>query len=140
MQFLITSPVAGFKADTLYCPLAPLQFVDTSTGLLLSYNWDFGDGGTSTLQNPTHSYASGNNSYTIKLVITDTVGCRDSVTKSSYASIRPPTAALRYRRQFGICLPYLQILYSKAPITKSFYWDFGDGTSTTAQKPISFLQ
>ena len=135
---LITSPVAGFKADTLYCPLAPLQFVDTSTGLRLSYNWDFGDGGTSTLQNPTHSYASGNNSYTIKLVITDTVGCRDSVTKSSYVSIRPPTAAFDIVDSSGICLPLLTNFIFKGSDYKSFYWDFGDGTSTTAQSPSHF--
>ena len=135
---LITSPVAGFKADTLYCPLAPLQFVDTSTGLRLSYNWDFGDGGTSTLQNPTHSYASGNNSYTIKLVITDTVGCRDSVTKPSYVSIRPPTAAFDIVDSSGICLPLLTNFVFKGSDYKSFYWDFGDGTSTTAQSPSHF--
>jgi len=136
--FLITSPVAGFKADTLYCPLAPLQFVDTSTGLLLSYNWDFGDGGTSNLQNPTHSYASGNNSYTIKLVITDTVGCKDSAIKPAYVNIRPPTAAFDVVDSAGICLPLLTSFAFKGTDYASFNWDFGDGTSTTAQNPSHF--
>jgi len=135
---LITSPIAGFKADTLYCPLAPLQFVDTSTGLQLSYNWDFGDGGNSTLQNPTHSYASGNNSYTIKLVITDTVGCRDSAIKTNYVNIRPPTAAFDIVDSSGICLPLLTNFVFKGSDYASFYWDFGDGTSTTAQSPSHF--
>ena len=135
---LITSPVAGFKADTLYCPSAPLQFVDTSTGLQLSYIWDFGDGGTSTLQNPTHSYPPGNSSYTIKLVITDTVGCKDSSTKASYVNIRPPTAAFDIVDSAGICLPLLTNFVFKGTDYASFYWDFGDGTSTTAQSPSHF--
>jgi gliding motility-associated-like protein len=134
---LITSPIAGFRADTLYCPSAPLQFVDTSTGLKLTYNWDFGDGGTSTLQNPTHSYAA-NNSYTIKLVVTDTVGCRDSATKASYVNIRPPTAAFDIVDTSGICLPLLTSFTFKGTDYASFNWDFGDGTSTTAQSPSHF--
>jgi PKD repeat protein len=135
---LITNPVAGFKADTLYCPLAPVQFVDTSTGLQLSYNWNFGDGGTSTLQNPTHSYASGINSYTIKLVIRDTVGCKDSATKTNYVNIRPPTAAFDIVDSAGICLPLLTNFVFKGSDYSSFYWDFGDGTSTTAESPSHF--
>jgi len=135
---LITSPIAGFMADTLYCPLAPLQFVDTSTGLQLSYNWDFGDGGTSTLQNPTHSYAAGNNSYSIKLVITDTVGCRDSVTKANYVNIRTPTAAFDIEDTSGICLPLLTTFLFKGVDYESFYWAFGDGASTNAQSPSHF--
>ena len=135
---LITSPSAGFRADTLYCPLAPLQFVDTSIGLQLSYQWDFGDGGTSTLQNPTHAYGSANNSYTIKLVITDTVGCKDSVTKASYVNIRPPTAAFDIVDSAGICLPLLTNFVFKGTDYASFNWDFGDGTSTTAQSPSHF--
>jgi gliding motility-associated-like protein len=104
----------------------------------LSYNWDFGDGGTSTLQSPTHSFASGNNSYTIKLVISDTVGCQDSVTKPSYVSIRPPTAAFDIADSSGICLPLLTSFVFNGSDYKSFYWDFGDGTSTTAQSPSHF--
>ena len=89
-------------------------------------------------QNPTHSYAAGNNSYTIKLVITDTVGCQDSVTKPSYVSIRPPTAAFDIVDTSGICLPLLTNFVFKGSDYASFYWDFGDGTSTTAQSPSHF--
>src|SRR5687767_6314846 len=53
---LITNPKAAFFADTVFCPSAPLQFTDTSTGIGLTHTWYFGDGGTSTLQNPTHNF------------------------------------------------------------------------------------
>ncbi len=135
---LITNPIAAFKADTLYCPLAPLQFVDTSTGLGLTYNWNFGDGGNSTLQNPTHSYSSGNNSYTIKLKIKDLVGCEDSVTKNSYINIRTPKSAFDMVDSSGICLPLVTSFTFKGTDYKSFSWDFGDGATTTAQNPTHF--
>ena len=41
---LITNPKAAFYADTFFCPAAPLQFTDTSSGVGLTYNWYFGDG------------------------------------------------------------------------------------------------
>jgi PKD repeat protein len=64
---LITNPKAAFYADTFFCPSAPLQFTDTSSAVGPTYNWYFGDGGTSTLQNPTHNYPAGNNNYDVKL-------------------------------------------------------------------------
>jgi gliding motility-associated-like protein len=135
---LITSPVAAFKADSFYCPLAPLQFVDTSTGSGMTYNWDFGDGGISTLQNPAHSYPLGNNSYTIKLKITDLVGCQDSTTKTNYVNIRSPKPAFDIVDSSGICLPLITSFTFKGTDYKSFYWDFGDGVTSTAQNPSHF--
>ena len=90
---IITSPKAGFIADTIYCPAVNLSFNDTSSGRNLSYFWNFGNGNTSTLQNPTQSYANGDAAYTISLKITDEFGCTDSVTKASYVKIRSPKAA-----------------------------------------------
>jgi gliding motility-associated-like protein len=135
---LITSPVAAFKADSFYCPLAPLQFIDTSTGSGLTYNWDFGDGGNSTLQNPTHSYALGNSSYTVKLKIRDLVGCEDSVTKINSINIRSPKPAFDIVDSSGICLPLITSFTFKGADYKTFYWDFGDGTTSTAQNPSHF--
>jgi len=135
---LITRPVAAFRADSFYCPLAPLQFIDTSTGSGLTYNWYFGDGGTSTLQNPTHSYTSGNNFYTVKLKIKDLVGCEDSLTKNNYISIRSPKPAFDIVDSSGICLPLITSFTFKGADYKTFYWDFGDGTTSTAQNPSHF--
>jgi gliding motility-associated-like protein len=134
---LITNPVAGFRADTLYCPQAPLQFVDTSVGLALTYTWDFGDGGSSSLQNPIHSYSSAN-SYTIKLKIKDLAGCEDSTTKTKYINIRRPTSAFDIADSSGICLPVVTSFTFKGTDYKNFYWDFGDGATTTAQNPSHF--
>lgn len=135
---LITRPVAAFMADTFYCPLAPLQFVDTSSGLGLTYTWDFGDGSISTLQHPTHSYATGDNSYTVKLKIRDMVGCEDSVTKTNYVNIRSPQAAFEILDSSGICLPLQTTFTFQGSNYQRFYWDFGDGSTSTATNPSHF--
>ena len=54
----IYPPVAGFLiSDTLVCN-REVQFLDTSVNIPTSWRWDFGDGTESSLQNPTHQYAS----------------------------------------------------------------------------------
>lgn len=67
-----------------------VQFTDISTsniGSVASWAWTFGDGTTSTLQNPTHTYAN-NGVYSVSLTITDNSGCTNSFTKD--ITINPP--------------------------------------------------
>lgn len=67
-----------------------MQFSDISTsnlGSIQSWAWTFGDGGTSTLQNPTHTYAA-NGTYTVTLTITDLSGC--ATTYSHTVTINAP--------------------------------------------------
>ena len=104
-DLIITNPLVGFRADTFYCPGAQLPFVDTSSGAGLSYFWDFGDGATSTLQHPKHSYPLGDADYTVKLRITDISGCEDSVAKANYIKIRSPKAAFDITDTTTICPP-----------------------------------
>ncbi|HEX7846198.1 MAG TPA: PKD domain-containing protein, partial [Chitinophagaceae bacterium] len=135
---VITQPDAAFKADTIYCPASPLQFIDTSSGSGLTYTWYFGDGGTSTLQNPTHSYPAGNNDYTVKLVISDMVGCQDSVTKNQYIKIRTPRPAFSMIDSVGVCIPLVTSFNFMGADYQNFYWDFGDGGTSFAQNPSHF--
>lgn len=58
-----------------------IQFSDSTTsfGQIVGWNWSFGDGTTSVLQNPSHTYAV-DGVYNVKLVVTDASGCQDSLT------------------------------------------------------------
>ncbi len=79
-----SAPVADFT----FAPALPgvdqeIQFTDQSTDAddnITGWAWDFGDGTTSTLQNPTHAYTTAGN-YMVKLAVTDAEGLTDTVTK-----------------------------------------------------------
>jgi len=67
-----------------------MQFQDISTsslGSVQSWAWNFGDGATSTQQNPSHTYA-GNGTYTVTLTVTDISGCTNTYTHA--VTINPP--------------------------------------------------
>ncbi|MFC4877341.1 pre-peptidase C-terminal domain-containing protein [Microbulbifer halophilus] len=73
----------SYNADQLN-----VAFSDQSTdsdGSIASHAWDFGDGNSSTVQNPSHSYAAPG-SYNVSLTVTDSDGLSDSVTKSIQVS------------------------------------------------------
>ncbi|HLG38818.1 MAG TPA: PKD domain-containing protein, partial [Chitinophagaceae bacterium] len=131
INLLVTNPAAGFKADTFYCPGAPLPFTDSSAGAGLSYLWTFGDGNTSTLANPQHAYPPGDADYTVKLKIRDISGCEDSVSKINYIEIRSPKAAFDIRDTTTICPPLRTSFTFLGSDYQSFYWDFGDGGLST---------
>jgi PKD repeat protein len=55
----------------------PINFTDMSTGSPTTWFWDFGDGLTSTQQNPTHTYLA-LGTFTASLIVTNPNGCRDT--------------------------------------------------------------
>ena len=90
LGFRIASDVTQLSTDflaNLISGTAPLTvtFTDYSAGKPTSWKWDFGDGNTSTLQNPVHTYAT-SGSYTVKLT-TANKKTSNSKTKADYISI-----------------------------------------------------
>lgn len=74
---VLTAPTAAF---TWSVPVVnQFQFTNTSSGGTI-YNWDFGDGNLSTLQNPTHVYTQ-SNTYTVTLTVTGANGCSTTTTQ-----------------------------------------------------------
>jgi PKD repeat protein len=71
---LPSPPVASFTASTTTQTAGlPIGFTDTSTGSPTSWSWNFGDGTTSTLQNPTHSWTTAG-PYTVSLTASNAAG------------------------------------------------------------------
>lgn len=80
-------PVADFDAfQTTVCEDSEVDFTDNSTNSPTAWAWDFGDGNTSTEQNPTHVYAAAGD-YTVALTVTNTFG-NSTETKVNYITVQ----------------------------------------------------
>jgi len=136
------SPVANFTPSSLNgCPPLSVYFADKSTagsGPISAWLWDFGDGNTSTQQNPTHKYTTPGK-YTISLNVTDKNGCSGSTVKNSLIEVfTPPTVDFSAATRSS-CAPPLTVNFAPSVsfITASatYLWDFGDGTTSTSVSP-----
>jgi PKD repeat protein len=103
----------------------------------ISYNWDFGDGETSTEEDPSHSYTSAG-IYTIVLEGESEDGCI-STDSSTIEVIGQPEAS--FTKSADGCGP-LTVEFTNTSTGKflSYYWDFGNGTTSTEEEvdPIVF--
>ncbi|MBI1341460.1 MAG: PKD domain-containing protein [Terrimonas sp.] len=135
---VIPPPVTDFVApDKNKCqPPFTVSFQDLTTGNPVSWFWNFGDGGTSTLQNPSHTY----NSYglfSVTLITTNSTGCSDTTTKSQYIRIVRPVITFNDLPAQG-CAPFT--VNFSAGITgvdgvTSYLWNFGDGNTSSLPTP-----
>lgn len=124
------------SSDTVSCNVPfSVQFTNTSVGAD-SYQWLFGDGTTSTLPNPTHTYTNFGN-YTVRLIAFPANGCSNSVIKTNFIKIQPPVANILHLPQEG-CAPFEWTFSSNVstpdPVA-SYFWDFGDGSTSTDPTP-----
>ncbi|MDT8357568.1 MAG: PKD domain-containing protein, partial [Methanomicrobiaceae archaeon] len=131
-------PVAGFTATPTSgtYPLT-VAFTDQSTGDgITAWKWSFGDGATSSAQNPSHTYTAAG-TYTVSL----TVACADGTdteTKSGYITVRTPVPAAEFTAAPTTGTYPLTVAFtdqSNGDGITAWKWDFGDGTSSTAQNP-----
>ena len=134
-------PVAAFTSD-VQSGTAPLtvNFTDQSTNAPTSWAWTFGDGGSSTDQNPVHQYTATGN-YTVNLTATNAAGS-DSEEKTSYITVSAatvaPVAAFTSDVQSGTAPLMVTFTDQSTNTPTSWLWDFGDGDATNAthQNPI----
>ncbi len=120
--------------------LFTIAFTDFSEGIMTDWHWNFGDGGTSSLQNPVHQFAD-TGTYLVSLTIQNPdslAWCYHSINKTVEVSgpALECTAGFMAQPDSGINQPYLYHftdLSTGDPDT--WLWDFGDGTTSTAQHP-----
>jgi len=87
------APGADFTADLTSGPVPlTVNFTDQSTGDITTWSWDFGDGSTSTEQNPSHTYTD-SGTYTVSLTVTGPEGA-DTETKADYITVRSASKAM----------------------------------------------
>jgi len=122
-------PIVEFTADILDANCFPLSitFLDTSTSPFVSrWNWDFGNGGKSIVQNPFINYNQPG-SFDIFLKAATDNGCADSIVKNNYINITGPFAEISISKD-TLCKHEEVILEMRNAVdVQKFLWDFGDG-------------
>ncbi len=128
------APVAAFRAGDR-AGNAPLDvnFYDQSTGTIESWSWDFGDGSSSSLQNPSHTYTS-EGVFTVHLTVTGPGGS-DTETKSSYITVKRLHANFSGTPRSGTA----PLTVNFTDLSTGYYsyirWTFGDGTFSGEDNP-----
>lgn len=141
--------IGGFKDSIrLICENGTTFFTDTSFAInsnIVQWNWDFGDGVISNIQNPQHNYSSPG-LYDVSLIVENNLGCIDTIIKPNLVRVAEnPNAEFIVSDSIG-CVQFTtnfsgSINYN-AP-GGNYYWNFGDGTSNlfnTLQPIHTYMQ
>jgi PKD repeat protein len=110
------------------------RFSDSSTigkGAITQYQWQFGDGDSSLLQNPAHFYQQPG-VYNTNLTVTSDSGCRASKTKQARVDSLPRVS---FSIDSLICKNQSYNLTNNSTIADSFQWQFGDGRTFSSKTP-----
>ncbi len=131
-QYILVNGVqASFQIiPSVTCAGNSIQLLNTSLNASV-FNWDFGDGHTSTLTNPQHTYNNIFNNYVISLSASDTTGC-SAFTQQTFYGV--PAAAI-FSDKRKICANDTVFFSSINLHNVSFLWDFGNGITSTNPNP-----
>ncbi len=133
------SPVSAFTAPDTTCLGLPITFTNTSsgnTGNIGSYAWDFGDGNSSSAQNPVHTYLSSGN-YTVQLVVTNSNGCESQSQKTLFINPGPIADFIADPACLGSPTLFTDLSQPQGSPLSSWHWAFGDGATLSGiQNPV----
>jgi gliding motility-associated-like protein len=126
---VVGPPIPAFTGTNINACKPPLtsQFTDLTPGAT-SWSWDFGDGGTSNLKNPPHTYNI-YGSFPVTLITSTASGCSATLTKAAFVNILKPVVSITNAPANG-CAPfvYSPTISVTAPDGVAIYsWDFGNG-------------
>jgi gliding motility-associated-like protein len=135
-------PVADFTTNlTDGCAPVCVDFNEVSTiaspGVINTWSWDFGDGNTSTLADPSHCYNT-SGIYTVILTVTSSDGCTHTLTMPNYISVYlNPVAAFGASPQPTTIFNATIFFTDSSQNATSWVWSFGDvmNSSSTLQNP-----
>jgi PKD repeat protein len=127
-------PQAAFTAS---CPTLACTFVESSTdrdGNVAQWQWTFGDGSSSTLRQPTHSYGAAG-TYTVKLVVKDNGGAAGTISKPVTVTAppppnQPPVASFTWKCIYLTCT-FTDGSTDDGSVT-AWSWNFGDNSGTAS--------
>ncbi len=130
-------PVAGFTStcNALACSFTSSSF--DNDGSISGYSWDFGDGGTSTDPNPSHTYGAGG-TYLVTLTVTDDLGATSAISDNvTVIANRPPAVNAGPDETAVTGLLFTESVSFTDPDNDgpwSYRIDWGDGKTTTGSR------
>ncbi|MFH1296437.1 MAG: PKD domain-containing protein [Bacteroidota bacterium] len=138
---LIPAPLANFSYSSTRCQNQPVGFTNLSQtnggGSITSYLWNFGDpasglNNTSTLTNPSHTYATAG-TYIVTLTAFNVNNCDDTVMKTVVVNQLPVANFSADTACRGSATTFTDLSTPNAASIISYSWDFGDGTPLNSQ-------
>ena len=147
VYFTAKHPVASFNHIDSGCGPLSINFSNQSTYTYASL-WNFGNGSSSTLKNPTAVFApalSNDTNYSVKLKVTNWLGCADSTSKNVLVFPKPKADFSRSDTAGCGPKPIVFTNNSSTNNTQPFsslthFWRFGDGSTDTAAFPTHTFQ
>jgi gliding motility-associated-like protein len=136
------SPIPTFSL-TPSAGCAPLSVTFTNSSSAGTFSWDFGNGITSSLQNPIPKNYISDGTFTVKLTQKNANGCEGISTNT--ITVGPPTVSFTANKFKGcapLAIQFTDLSISSNPIADpivSWLWNFGDGTTSTLQNPPPHL-
>jgi PKD repeat protein len=123
-------PLANFSTDTV-CLGSLTTFTDlssTTSGTIASHYWEFGDGQTSTANNPTHLYGNAG-TFNVTLTVTTSEGCTKDTVKQVNVWGKP-VASFSYSSPncAGDSVMFTDLSSTPHGSIQTWVWDFGDGS------------
>lgn len=114
-----------------------ITFNDLSTFLpgqdITTWTWDFGDGNSSNLPNPSHTYSTPPNSYIVTLTVSNAAGCEVSISKTINISGAPTPGIIATPNP--VCVGEPVSFMGSGTNVISWLWDFDDGATNGDQNP-----
>jgi PKD repeat protein len=130
------APTAGFTASPTN-GAAPLvvNFTDASSGTVTSRVWAFGDGGTSTLASPSHSYTDAG-TFSVSLTVLGLLGS-NTLPQANYITVTNvvPVASFIANPTAGAAPLLVSFSDTSTGTITNHSWTFGDGNTSTAVSP-----
>lgn len=130
----VNGPHTDFGVDqNVGCAPLDVQFSDNSSDAV-SWLWDFGDGTTSVIPNPIHVYVS-DSAHSVSLITTGALGCSDTLVMNALIQITSDTLNIALSDTVTGCLPFAVDFSNNIIGSNSWFWDFGDGTTSALPNP-----
>lgn len=134
-------PVANFTNTSVCENNPPMNFTDASVvdnGNITSWEWDFGDGNTSTFPIPNNNFTSAG-TYDVRLIVTSNYGCKDTVENTVTVDSKPIAEYIVDITEgcSPVCVTFTDNSVSNATAIDKWQWNLGNGEGSSTASPTT---